>query len=194
MKEKAPNRYQYAMGYHQETDRYNAATAYVLLCIAHNKAQPEISYGDFGKPYFQQSQDNEQFSITHTNQLVAVAVSEQPVGIDSEQKSNINQDIIDVVCSLREKKQIQEKKNLAVKFWTAKESLSKLLNEDWYSTPKTDLLFDGSKIIDQRNPSVHFEYLKCGKEVLCVASESLERSTLHFVQNKDIQAFTRKYT
>ncbi|WP_026882821.1 4'-phosphopantetheinyl transferase family protein [Clostridium akagii] len=188
----APFRYAYAMKYHQKKDRYNALMAYVLLCVASEQLIGELSLGANGKPYFKNDFLENHFSISHTDNMVVVAISNQNIGIDIEQYNKVNYEILSMVCSKKEQYQIKENSQLPTFFWTAKESLSKLFNEDWYSSPMTDLLYDGHDIIDRNNLSVNFEHFDFSKNALCIASESSEVSLIEKAGSKKILKFITK--
>lgn len=185
----APLRYKYAIQFHQKKDRYNVAMAYILLCMEKGHPVGEIFQGENGKPFISDSIESDYFSITHTNNLVAIVTSNQNVGIDSESCFQIDQEIIDIVCSSSEQCQIMLKPFLRTIFWTVKESLSKLLNEDWYSAPYTDLFYINDEIFDRRNPAINFEYYQLRENFICIASELSTDSEIQLVKDSDIMAF-----
>ncbi|MBU3072713.1 4'-phosphopantetheinyl transferase family protein [Clostridium estertheticum] len=185
----APFRYAYAMKYQQKKDRYNVLMAYVLLCVASEQLIGELSLGVNGKPYFNKDFGQNYISISHTENMVVVAISDQNIGVDIEQYNKVNYEIVSMVCSKKEQYQIKENFQLPTLFWTAKESLSKLLNEDWYSSPMTELLYDGHDIIDRNNLSVHFEHFDFLKNTLCIASESSEVSLVEEADSTKILKF-----
>ncbi|MCD2346040.1 4'-phosphopantetheinyl transferase family protein [Clostridium guangxiense] len=188
----APFRYAYAMKYKQKKDRYNALMAYVLLCMASDRPIGELSLGANGKPYFDKYFGQKYLSISHTDNMVAAAISDQNIGIDIEQYNKVNYEIISMVCSKKEKYQMKENSKLSTFFWTAKESLSKLLNEDWYSSSMTDLLYEGHGIVDCNNLAVHFEHFIFSKNVLCIASKSSEVSLIEQANSTRVLKFITK--
>lgn len=188
----APFRYAYAMKYKQKKDRYNALMAYVLLCMASCQLIGELSIGVNGKPCFSKDFEQNYLSLSHTDNMVAVAISDQNIGIDVEQYNKANYETISMVCSKKEQYQMKENSKLSTLFWTAKESLSKLLNEDWYSSPTTNLLYDGHDIIDRNNLSVHFEHFDFSRNALCIASESSEVSLIEQADSTKILKFITK--
>jgi len=188
----APFRYAYAMKYKQKKDRYNSLMAYVLLCMASCQLIGELSIGVNGKPCFSKDFEQNYLSISHTDNMVAVAISDQNIGIDVEQYNKANYETISMVCSKKEQYQMKENSKLSTLFWTAKESLSKLLNEDWYSSSMTDLLYDGHDIIDCNNLSVHFEHFDFSRNALCIASESSEVSLIEQADSTKILKFITK--
>ena len=70
-----------------------------------------------GKPYFKECPCH--FSITHTNGIVVVALSENEVGIDCEK--------CETVISDRVARRFLNKSSATVQDWTAYESIGKLL-------------------------------------------------------------------
>lgn len=59
----------------------------VLTLVFGVKKPPEIEYSAGGKPYL--SDHSYEFNISHSHGKVAVAVSDQPVGIDIESKNKL---------------------------------------------------------------------------------------------------------
>lgn len=188
----APQRYKYAMRFRQKRDQLNAIMAYVLLCMAYGQSIGELARGVNGKPYLQKSIEQKYFSISHTSTVVAVAISDQDIGIDVEQQSKIDYEVITTVCSLNEQYQIQKDENLATSFWTAKESLSKLRNEDWYSVPVTDLRYNKNRVVDRQNQSVSFEHLKLDRNILCIASEEWDASMFKCISTNNVLNFMKE--
>lgn len=88
----------------------------------------DIIYNEKGKPFFKNSQIK--FNISHSDNLVALAISEKDVGIDVEFIKPVNQKLFDKVFSLKEKQDflLSEKENF-FKLWTLKESYIKLLGK-----------------------------------------------------------------
>lgn len=192
VREMAPQRYAYVLQFKRDVDRYNAAIAYVLLCMACNKVVGELYHGENGKPVFKGSQRGIKFSITHSTNIVAIAISNHSIGIDIEQNNLVNREIIQTVCCKNEQVQIQKDNKLATVFWTAKEAISKLRNEDWYSTPVTDLSIKDQNIFDRQNANILFEQLWLKESSLCIASEDRSISTIKTVSADDILFFIER--
>lgn len=189
VKQYAPLRYKYAIQFYQKKDQYNVAMAYLLTCMAKGCPVGELSYQKNGKPSFFNSTKYGHFSITHTNNLVAIVTANQNVGIDSESCFDVDNEIINNVSSTNEKSQIKNNPFLKTLFWTAKESLSKLLNEDWYSASYTDLIYTTNKLFDKKNDSIHFEYYEFRENIICITSKSNTYNEINLIKNSDIMKF-----
>jgi len=85
-----------------------------------------FNYCKNGKPYFENS--NIKFSISHSNNLIAVAIDDNDLGIDVEQIKKVNNNIINQVYSKEEQTIYKNKLNneeFFCKTWTIKESFVK---------------------------------------------------------------------
>lgn len=163
-------RYNYAKTFVQARDQYNACVAYLMLCVLCGGVIGSIKRKENNKPYL----DNSYISISHSDNMVAVVVSDEEVGIDCERIGVVSRDIVE--CTFSELEQDSAKTDiLATKIWTAKEALSKYLNEDFYSTPLTSFKFIDDKITEINYKQLNFyvyEYqdnvitLCCSKKVV----------------------------
>ncbi|MCH5229029.1 MAG: 4'-phosphopantetheinyl transferase superfamily protein [Muribaculaceae bacterium] len=89
---------------------------------------PEISVGQYGKPYFA-SQNNIHFNISHCKKAVACIISDNPVGIDVECINPFDKDLALYISSPQEMDCILNHSDPALAFtilWTRKESYYKL--------------------------------------------------------------------
>lgn len=87
----------------------------------------EVKYADSGKPFF----DGMHFSISHTKNFVAVIVSNKPVGVDIEYKSDRIFRITEKFMHPDELKTLpecSEKQKFALLCWCAKETVYKILD------------------------------------------------------------------
>ena len=86
-----------------------------------------IDYGDFGKPFLR-NYPNFHFNITHSKNVVAVAFSNSPVGIDVEKISTKKEKVAKRYFSLKENEYINQSANPDFAFyeiWTKKEAYFK---------------------------------------------------------------------
>lgn len=89
-----------------------------------------ICYHSNGKPFLTDS--NRHISISHTKDLVAIAIAEQPIGIDIEA---VNRNAFAVTGSFLQPHEIevlhntQDPKSEALRLWSAKEAAFKLAPE-----------------------------------------------------------------
>ncbi len=88
-----------------------------------------FSKNEFGKPYLSGFHDI-YFSISHSGQYAACAVSDTPIGIDIQKLSRYNQRLAERICSKAELCQLaadNDKASLFTKLWTQKEAYVKML-------------------------------------------------------------------
>ncbi len=87
---------------------------------------PEIAFTEFGKPYFVSL--SLYFNISHSNNLVACAVSDEKIGIDIEIITPKKEELYRFVCNEIEYQVIARSSDPDfefTKFWTKKESYLK---------------------------------------------------------------------
>lgn len=85
----------------------------------------EWSYNEHGKPYIP---DGSYFSISHCKEGIAVAIDDEPVGIDIESIRLADEDLIIRTMCVREQEEIRSAQDPARAFtrlWTQKEALVK---------------------------------------------------------------------
>lgn len=106
-------------------------TAHIVLkdLLGENK---EIKHDTNNAPYIENS--NLHISISHTNSMVAVAISNKPIGIDIEDRKRKQLQLYHKFTTKQEKewidncKTIEEKQLTAEVIWSAKEAIYKLAN------------------------------------------------------------------
>ena len=86
--------------------------------------------------------DEFEFSLSHSNEVVAVAISNGAVGIDVEMERKIRKDVAQKILSSQETIELdgleeQEKNEFLLKKWTQKESAFKICQE--YNLKKVDV-------------------------------------------------------
>ncbi len=84
---------------------------------------PEIAVDDFGKPYFKDL-SGAHFNITHSNLLVAVAISDMPVGIDAEYIRKYKDSVAKRFFTTAEREKIKTNRDF-FSIWTKKEAFIK---------------------------------------------------------------------
>ncbi|SET34293.1 hypothetical protein SAMN04487821_11065 [Enterococcus malodoratus] len=181
----APRRYQYLNKFYKRGDRYNSAVVYVLLCIAYDQIVEEFEIGEFGKPYF--NNPNQFLSISHSSDIVSVAVSDDDIAIDCESNQSIDEAIINMTFTNGEKNLVEKgiiKKNT---IWTAKESISKLYNEDWYSYPRTEITNENGIVYDKNNLNIFLEFIDLENNSVCIASKNKEHTEIYQISENAIK-------
>ena len=96
--------------------------------------QLTLSHKESGEPYFEHAQ-NLKVSISHSGNLICVALSDAAVGIDVELLKDYRENVLDRAYNAFEKKYVcacenREDKNRAFfEIWTKKEALAKSMGE-----------------------------------------------------------------
>ena len=125
-----------ALGYKHTFGQYCCLQSYKMLCEllaewsrVHQlpiNQQPIFLYNDYGAPYIE---GGPHFSISHCKRGIAVAVSENPIGIDIEVIRTFNPDLMRKTMNEDEQLRITSSAIPEVefiRFWTQKEALLKL--------------------------------------------------------------------
>lgn len=103
------------------------ATRALLQSTPHNGSK--IVYNTNGAP--QLSDGNKQISISHTKELIAIAISDTRVGIDIEHEERDALSITRLFLTEKEKMQFSnDSKDEALRLWTTKEAAFKLASEN----------------------------------------------------------------
>ena len=125
-----------ALGYKHTFGQYCCLQSYKMLCEllaewsrVHQlpiNQQPIFLYNDYGAPYIE---GGPHFSISHCKRGIAVAVSENPIGIDIESIRTFSPDLMRKTMNEDEQLRITSSAIPEVEFirlWTQKEALLKL--------------------------------------------------------------------
>ena len=105
----------------------------------------EVKYADSGKPFC----DGVHFSISHTKNFVAVIVSNKPVGVDIEYKSDRIFRITEKFMhpdELKTLSECSEKQKFALLCWCAKETVFKIIEENGVDFAKMNCKVDSENI------------------------------------------------
>lgn len=105
----------------------------------------EVKYADSGKPFC----DGVHFSISHTKNFVAVIVSNKPVGVDIEYKSDRIFRITEKFMhpdELKTLSECSEKQKFALICWCAKETVFKIIEENGVDFAKMNCKVDSENI------------------------------------------------
>ena len=93
-----------------------------LMLSAMHIGEMEFLYNEHGKPYIE---GGPFFSISHCKEAIAVALDDQPIGIDIESIRNVDQDLILRTMNEEEQKQIHSNRDFT-RLWTQKEAILKM--------------------------------------------------------------------
>lgn len=96
-------------------------------------SMPQVIKAPGGKPDFVDSKWH--FSICHTRQAVLCAISDAPVGLDSERLRPIRPEVVSRVLAPAELAQYDGSTEMFMRFWTLKEAYAKYTGEGIYGFP-----------------------------------------------------------
>ena len=131
----SPQRREEALRYVHTHGRFCCLKSYLMLLEligavspTLDNTTPEFSFNEHGKPFLIERPDI-QFSISHTKNAVAVALSRCPIGIDIEQIHHRSDALVRKTMNEAEQQQIASAANPDAAFtalWTQKEAVLKL--------------------------------------------------------------------
>lgn len=145
-----------ALGYRRYEDSLRSVIAYLLLWRALERQTgspilfPEFRYNENGKPYLKNASrtlDKPFFSLSHTDDFVACALSKREIGVDAQQMIDWDIELARKVCTTSEWRIFEnvpwasgEKSVRFTGLWTLKESYLKAIGTG-LSTDPTELDF-----------------------------------------------------
>ena len=109
-----------ALKYKHTLGQFCCLKSWLMLSAMHI-GEMEFLYNEHGKPYWE---NGPYFSISHCKQGIAVAIDDQPIGIDIEAIRNVDQDLILRTMNEEEQKQIHSNRDFT-RLWTQKEAIVK---------------------------------------------------------------------
>lgn len=118
----------------------------------------DFLYNENGKPF---AEGKKHFSISHQENILAVAVADVPVGVDIQKLIPYPNKIAQQIANEKELEKITQSKNPSIeltKLWTKKESYLKMLGLNMARDLKT--LLDGAN-------DVSFNFKKGGNYIVC---------------------------
>jgi 4'-phosphopantetheinyl transferase len=130
-----------------------ASTSYKLDPI------PTFQYNEHGAPYIEHGP---YFSISHSKQGIAVAISDQPIGIDIEAIRPLNEGLVHKAMNPQEQAQIAAATNPAQEFirlWTRKEAYVKMQG--------TGIISDMHEILQDTQNLLWHEIVDIDKGYIC---------------------------
>lgn len=99
-----------------------------LMLYEEIKELGDFLYNEHGKPYLE---NGPYFSISHCKEGIAVAIDDQPIGIDIEHIRHADKDLIDRVMNEEERVGMDDRK--FTRLWTQKEAIVKAQGTGIYS-------------------------------------------------------------
>ncbi len=96
--------------------------------------ESDLSYTENGKPYIEHGPC---FNLSHSKNIAVIAISESNMGVDIEIREDISKGVIDRCFTEEEKAFASLSTENALRIWTAKEAVLKLLGTGFSLSPKT---------------------------------------------------------
>ncbi len=118
----------------------------LLADILGNEVLPLIAFDSKGR--LLPLSESKYVSFSHSEELVAVAVSEKPVGIDIQKHRRIREGLFGKAFSVDEQKYVGIDEGRFFKLWTAKEAYVKCFGVSFAEAKKVSFLTDGKFVIN----------------------------------------------
>ncbi len=158
--EVSPQRREQALRYRHTMGRFCCLKSWMMLkevfnvqCTMYNvqRTLGDFQYNEYGKPYIT---GGPCFSISHCKEGIAVAVSDEPVGIDIEGIRHADEELIRRVMNPAEQEQIRSDRDFT-RLWTQKEAVVKAIGTGIVSFEQLQtILVDSGKLKDERTGEV----------------------------------------
>ena len=174
--------------YKNNDDKIRSLVGGLLLRYAFGKRADEIAVDANGKPYL----DGENFNLSHTDGIVALAVAHAPVGVDIEKVRPVNFAVSNKIFSESETEFLstfnQDEKSINFfDIWVGKESVCKAIGSGLTSLSKTFSLLpltDGYyRAFDKL---FYLRWLFEGDYRICLASENIEPLDIVWLNKTDL--------
>ena len=140
----------------------------VLGQIGYNRIQSEeFRYNEHGKPYFE---GGPYFSISHCKTGIAVAVADEPVGIDIESIRRADEELMERVLNNDERLAVsgeRDRDRAFTKLWTQKEAVVKMLGTGIESFEQLQGLLPGYR--DTGTPGYRIETIENENYIYSIA-------------------------
>ena len=172
-------RRQQALSYKHLFGQYCCLKSYEMLmellastsCTPHHT--PLFNYNEYGQPSLD---GGPYFSISHSKHAIAVAISNNPIGIDVEAVRNVQASLVEKTMNAEERSLIADSENMNLAFtrlWTKKEAYLKMKGTGIIADLKTTLEdMDPTKVVIDT-----LEYIDKGY-VLSLAHASVDTDSL----------------
>lgn len=152
-----------------KTERAESGEFLQEVLIRHGGTS-EILFTKNGKPYLEEGEA--EFSLTHTDGLMAVAVGTQKVGLDAEKRRPRKTD------ALLSRLTSAEKEEDFFELWTAKEAYVKYLG-DTLARLLPALVYEKGVLFYKDAPQkVFLKHIAIGDHILCLCAEREEEVSL----------------
>ncbi len=133
MKEAMPARFEKARRFLHDQDKFLCLGAgYLLKKFAGIETEKEILFSEYGKPY---APCKKKFSISHSSELCAIAISDSEIGLDVEKIEEVFPSEAKMIFTEEERKWAEDCIERLYQLWTMKESVLKAVGMGFYLEP-----------------------------------------------------------
>ena len=133
--------------------------------------EPHICRNEYGKPYAEGNKIF--FNISHSGDICAIAVSDNPVGVDAEKTCGKERGAVLSRLTAREKSETEDERGF-LRNWTAKEAYVKYRGESLARLLPHLRFEDGTLTEDGAPAPVHLFFGELEGCALCICSEKEE--------------------
>ena len=126
----------------------------------------EWTYNEYGKPFIHHTPYTIHFSISHCKAGIAVAVDDEPIGIDIESIRLADEELIRRTMNEAEQSQIHSDRDFT-RFWTQKEAVVKMLGTGIESFEQLQNLLSGS--CDHETTRAQIETIETANYIYSIA-------------------------
>ena len=113
----------------------------------------EWKYNEYGKPFIHHTPSTIHFSISHCKAGIAVAMDDEPIGIDIESIRHADEELIRRTMNETEQSQIHSDRDFT-RFWTQKEAVVKMLGTGIESFEQLQNILSGSRDHETTRPQI----------------------------------------
>ncbi len=155
----------------------------LLVKILGREACAQIKYNEHGKPYLEHGPC---FSLSHSGNYAVIAVAENPIGVDVETVGDISDGIIYRCYTEKEQAFAALSTENALRIWTAKETVLKLLGTGFALSPKNFCVLPLEAEHKINGVNMRFFSKKLGDSPLTVAASGENEIEILELQPEDI--------
>ncbi|GAB4342785.1 MAG: hypothetical protein OHK0038_22730 [Flammeovirgaceae bacterium] len=162
--------------------------AYQSYKLQYPNRHAKIKWNQFGKPYYLESENDFYFNFSHSNEFLAFVFGSCNMGIDIESKDkntiSILQNTIQDYLNINELEDVNKNNPndvLLLKYWTAKESVMKLIGKGMWISPNKLLVnwqnnnYSNGFVIVENNAAYPFQIFENQTNNFVLSISSLKK-------------------
>ena len=153
-------------------DKIRSLVAGLLIRYVFGEGEKKVEFSQHGKPYIK---DRQKFNLSHSNDMVIIAVDTEEIGVDVEFVKDIKNGAIKRCFTTEEQSWLEENYSSInfYKLWTGKESVMKATGLGFLQKPKTFSVLPISNGAHQINDKKYYlNWKEIGDYTLCICSNN----------------------